>query len=292
MRNAVRADRKTEPAQREIAPDHKRADGADQRAGRDVGRIMRSHDHAADGDQQRIDQQHRPGARPQHAERHQHRKCRGRMAGRQAGVIGAPDERAEDVRVGRAGHKGPRAADQALDDGDEQARHADGQEQEADPHHERGDDALSGARQHRRQGSEREKQQPQRPQEPAGLAVVGDRVEGRDQPARQLAGGAARGGVAQDHDCHEQRARHHSGDDEMPYRQQPPLGGTNTRRPRQPRHRRHDVVRATPPGRRRALYSLLRAIGHGHGFSTERNTVRTTGLPMVMLKPSMRWLSV
>ena len=199
MQRPVRPDREAEPAQREIAAHHQRADDADQGAGENIGRVMRVHHHAAERDQAGIDQNFGAPAREQRAEGDQHRKGGGGMAGRQAGIGGGPFERAEQERIEVPADHRPRPPDHALDDGDEQAGHADRQEQEADAHHHRRQHGLRHPAQARRQRGERDEQQSERPEKPARLAEVGDFVERHDDPARQAADRAHDRRVEQQH---------------------------------------------------------------------------------------------
>ena len=204
------------------------------------------------------------------------------MAGRQAGVFGGPFERAEHVRIGDAGDQRPRAADHAFDDGIEQAGRADSDEQEADPHHDGGQHELRHARQARQRG-ETQKQNAERPQEPARFAEVGYLVERPNDPVRQMAYSVDRRGVDQKHHGQEDRQRHTSGDGEPLRIKRPRISHMTARRAHQHRDCRGHIGR-TPPqhGLRHALLAI-ESIGHGHGFSVERNTVSITGRPMLML---------
>ena len=191
MRHAVRPERKAEVALREIAAHQQRAGGAEERPGEDVARIMRGHREPARRDRQRIDPQHRARARPQRAEGDQHRKYGGGVAGGQARIGRAPDERREQVRIEAAADQRPGAADHALDDGDGEAGHADRQEEEADAHHHRRQHRLRHAREPALvERGQRQEQEAERPQEPAGFAVVGDLVEAPGDPVRQALHGS------------------------------------------------------------------------------------------------------
>ena len=89
--------------------------------------------------------------------------------------------------VGRA-----HPADQPLDDGDEQARQRDREEQIAEAHHEAGEHQVGrcGPRPASQASAASTIRHGERNEEPAGLAEVGDLVEGVDQP-----GGSVRANV-------------------------------------------------------------------------------------------------
>ena len=142
----------------------------------------------------------------------------------------------EIERIGAAGDRGTRAPDHALDRGDEQARHRDGREQKADPHHDRRQHALRKARQHRRQRCEQQEHDPDRPQEPPRLAVVGDVVEERNDPARQPLRGLNHRRIDKGH-AQEQHDDGDRGGDGKLARRNPRLARVNARRTDEDRQR-------------------------------------------------------
>ncbi len=67
----------------------------------------------------------------------------------------------------------------------------------------------------------------------------------------------------------------------------------NARRADQHRQARRDRYGQPPHNKQRGAAALrLQLVDHGHGVAAERNNVRDTGLPMLMLKPSMCCASV
>jgi hypothetical protein len=122
------------------------------------------------------------------------------MAGRHAGIFRPPDERNVREGIGVAANKGARAADQALDDGVEQARRADRQEQKAEVCGERREHTLRYARQRRRRHrGKAEKDEGGRDQEPAAKSEIGDLFKGVDKRPRQMVCPIACRGVDAEH---------------------------------------------------------------------------------------------
>src|SRR2546427_802798 len=97
-----------------------------------------------------------PHPRPQDADGHGGRERIDGMAGRQACVFNAPAERAVNERVRTSLDKWSRAADQALPDGEDQARQTDRKEQKPEPHGDCSEHALGHARK-RRRGEQRDR---------------------------------------------------------------------------------------------------------------------------------------
>src|SRR5581483_5539822 len=97
---------------------------------------------------------------------------RGRVSRRQAGIGGRPFERAEQEWIEMAADHRPRAADHALDDGDEQAWHADRKEREGGAQQGRGERRLRGAGRRRREEGRGSKGEGERRGEAGRLAEV------------------------------------------------------------------------------------------------------------------------
>ena len=275
--------RKAKAPQREIAPHHHGADGADQRAGQHVARIMRLHRHPACHDQQSIDPQDRAGTRPQCAKRHQHRKRGGGVSRRQAGIGGGPTERAEQIGINAAADARPRAAENMFDDVGEYSRQSDRKKHKADAHHHRGQHQVRNTRK-LRQCREEQKQNPKRPQEPTRFAVAGDLVEEPRYPARQPQHRLRRCRVNEDQ-AHEKHRNGNCGRDREPLRRRHPcMQRMKARRTRQRRKRCDDVAGTTAQRR----LSDERAVGvqfglDGHRFSAERNKAKATACPLLIL---------
>ena len=115
MRNA--SPRAANQSRTNNAPDH-----ANDGAGDDVARKVRREHHPAQRDDDGIGPQHRPRPRPQRAERHGDGKGVGGMAGRQARIFDGPAEGSVVEGVHAALDQRPGSPDEALDDGDAQAR--------------------------------------------------------------------------------------------------------------------------------------------------------------------------
>src|SRR5262252_9783078 len=144
---SICSDNEGKPARRIPIAYQQHADHADDGPDHDVARkVCREHD-PAEADDDRIGPHERSHPRPQDADGHGGREGIDGVARRQACVFHAPAERAVDERVRTALDERPRAADQALADGEDQARQTDRKEQETEPHGERGEHALRHARQ-------------------------------------------------------------------------------------------------------------------------------------------------
>jgi len=122
---------------------------------------------------------------------------------------------------------GARAADQALDDGVEQARRADREEQKAAT---RGEHALRHAWQNRRRHcGKAEKDEGGRYQEPAAKSKIGDLFKGIDKPLRQMVRPIACRGVDAEHRGHRDGGR----EDDRDERASRQRRGSRERRPYQ-----------------------------------------------------------
>ena len=167
--------RKHQPTRREPAADQDGADGPDKSADNDIARMMGEHDNAAEHDEKRKNPHDRPHLRRQRPDRDGGRRDIRGMAGRHTGIFRPPDERPIGERIVVAADIGARAADQALDDGVEQAWRADREEQKAEARGERREHALRYARQRRRRHrGKAEKDEGGRDQEPAAKSEIGD----------------------------------------------------------------------------------------------------------------------
>ena len=122
------------------------------------------------------------------------------MTGRQARIVGPPEQRQIVERVDEAVGKWPRPPNHSLDGGGERAWHRNRGEQKGKPRRGRPNDQKCEARQ--RRGRERCDQcqaKPDRKQEPPRLAKIGHFLEGGDDPPWQVEHRFDRPGVNEDH---------------------------------------------------------------------------------------------
>src|SRR5207342_95452 len=143
--------------------------------------------------------------------------------------------------------------------------------------------------QYRRQCGKRQKQQTERPQEPSRLAEIGNVVEQGDDPTRQVTGAAAGRSIK----CPGQKQKDGNGDPSRnrQHWQRVRIGvrQPDPTRTRQHIERRHDVGGAA--AERTLTIHAIESVGQAHWFTCERKTVSETGLPILILYPSNRWLS-
>src|SRR6266516_6613074 len=154
--DSIYAEHEGEPARRVPIAHQQRADRTGDGPDHHVAREVRREHDPAHRDDDGIGPHERPHPRPQDADGHGGRERIDGMAGRQACIFNAPAERAVNERVRTSLDKRSRAADQALPDGEDQARQTDRKEQKPEPHRDRSEHALGHARK-RRRGEQRDR---------------------------------------------------------------------------------------------------------------------------------------
>ena len=214
----------------------------------------------------------------------------GGMAGRQARIFDGPAEGSVDEGIRAALDQRPGSPDEALDDGDAQARQTNRQDQKSEPHRDCGEHALGHAGQRRRgQHRNRRQRQRERNDNPDRLAEIGQFIEDCIQPFRHAPRHADGGGVEQQH------RRRHDARSRAARRRRDEAGCAISAsrhglglRPKNARYRESIGVQPLQPHRRCRRDRLLELAAHAHDRPTERKTAMVICCPVLILIASMR----